>query len=152
MKKDIVELVVGLFALVVAGASEELAPKLSGAGVPALLSAVAVMSVRRSPLSGALFAVAAGAFEDALCSLPFATSISYFLAIAALMRGFKLPVMCAAPAFVGYQVWLWIWLGGSLNGNIFSRLFMALPLGAATLLAAEAVISWADGKGALDEK
>ena len=39
MKKDIVQLVIAFFTLVFGGATEELAPKTLGVGLPVLLSA-----------------------------------------------------------------------------------------------------------------
>ncbi|MCR5413163.1 MAG: hypothetical protein K6F50_00350 [Kiritimatiellae bacterium] len=152
MKRDFIQLAIAFFTLAVGGAAEELLPRLLSVGIPVLLSASAYFAVRRAPVAGMLFALAAGAAEDALCALPYAVSIAFFAAVAALMRGFKLPLACAAPAYVVYQLWLWIWLGQDLPGNIFARMFAALPVGAATLLAVHLVLSWVDGKAAVDEK
>lgn len=152
MKKEIVELVIALVALFVGGAAEELVPKAYGVGFPVLLSATAYMSVRRTPLSGIVFAVAAGAAEDALSGLPPMTSIAWFVAVASLMRGFKLPLPAAAFAFCGYQLWLWAWLGGELQGHLAARLLAALFAGALALAATSAVLWWLDRKGAVDEK
>ena len=99
-----------------------------------------------------LFAVAAGAAEDALSGLPYALSVSYFAAVAGLMRGFKLSVGFAVPAYCLYQVWLWIWLGQSLVGGVFLRMLMALPVGVAVLAATHAALYWIDRKAAVDEK
>ena len=152
MKKDIIHLVIALFTLALGGALEELLPKMMGVGVPILLSATAYFAVRRTPLQGILFAVAAGAAEDALSGLPFVLSVSFFTAVAGLLRGFKLSIFFAAPAFLCFQIWLWIWLGSSLNGNVFSRLFAAVPVGVATLAVTYGILRWIDGKGAVDEK
>ncbi len=152
MKRDAVQFSIALIALVFGGAAEDLMPKFLGVGMPFLLSAAAVIAVRRPPLEGALFAIAAGAFEDALSGLPGAVSISYFTLMAGIMRGFKLHLACAAPAFCGYQLWLWIWLGGSLSGNVFSRIFIAAPIGAGTLVAVHLLLLALDRKGAVGEK
>ena len=152
MKKDIVQLVIAFFTLVFGGAAEELAPKTLGVGLPVLLSAAVYFARRRTPLVGMLFAVAAGAAEDALSGLPYALSVSYFAAVAGLMRGFKLSVGFAVPAYCLYQVWLWIWLGQSLVGGVFLRMLMALPVGVAVRAATHAALYWIDRKAAVDEK
>ena len=152
MKKDIVQLVIAFFTLVFGGAAEELAPKTLGVGLPVLLSAAVYFARRRTPLVGMLFAVAAGAAEDALSGLPYALSVSYVAAVAGLRRGFKLSVGFAVPAYCLYQVWLWIWLGQSLVGGVFLRMLMALPVGVAVLAATHAALYWIDRKAAVDEK
>lgn len=152
MKKDIIQFVIALFTLAFGGAAEELFPKALGVGAPVLLSATAYFAVRRPPLQAMLFAVAAGAAEDALSGLPFVLSVSFFTALAGLLRGFRLSIFVAAPAFCCFQIWLWIWLGGSLNGNVFSRIFGAVPVGVATLAATYGILRWIDGKAAVDEK
>ena len=152
MKRESIQLILAFFALVFGGAAEELAPKFLGAGVPVLMSATAYCAVRRTPLTGVLFAMAAGAMEDALSGLPFALSLSYFTAFAGLLRGFRLSVYWLVPAYCGYQVWLWIWLGEALNGSVFSRTFGAVPLGLVTVAAVRFVFSWLDGKAAVHEK
>lgn len=152
MKRDLVQLVLAFFALSFGGAVEELAPKFGGVGIPLLLSAAAYCAVSRPPLTGMLFAVAAGAAEDALCGLPYALSVSFFVAMAGLLRGFKLPLFCAAPAFGLYQIWLWIWFGNSLNGSVFLRFCTAIPVGVLTLAAVCAILLWLDGKAAVHEK
>lgn len=151
MKKDFANLVLSVVVLVFGCAVEELAPKVFGVGVPALLSLAACHAVRRTPLAGLIFAVAAGGAEDALSSLPFATSAGFFVALAALMRGFKLPLAVAAPAYCAYQLWLWIWLGARLDGSVHMRMLVSLPVGALTLLAAHFAMKWLDGKAAMDE-
>ena len=86
MKKDFVHLVYMLIVLVVAGAMEELVPKIFNVGLPVLLSAAAYSALRRTPVEALLFALAAGGMEDSLSSLPFATSIGFFVAQFALLR------------------------------------------------------------------
>jgi len=151
VKKDFASLVLSVVVLVFGCAVEELAPKAFGVGVPALLSLAACHAVRRTPLAGLIFAVAAGGAEDALSSLPFATSAGFFVALAALMRGFKLPLAVATPAYCAYQLWLWIWLGARLDGSVHMRMLVSLPVGALTLLAAHFAMKWLDGKAAMDE-
>ncbi len=152
MKKDLIQLVIAFFTLALGGALEDLTPKMMGVGIPVLLSATVYFALNRPPLSGMLFAVAAGAAEDALADLPFVLSVSFFTAVAGLLRGFKLSAAVAAPAFCCFQVWLWIWLGDSLNGNIFSRLFASFPLGVATLAAVYGLLRWLDRKAAVHDQ
>lgn len=150
MKRDVSRFALALFAIVAAGAVEELCPKPAGVGVPALLSLSCAMALRRPPLEGAMFALAAGFAEDALSALPFATSALFFLLSAALLRWRKLPIVCAIPAHCAYQIWLWTWYGGRLGGGVFARVSVALPVGAATLAAAWVLLLWLDGKAAVD--
>ena len=151
MKSELVRLSLALIALVLGCAAEELLPKPLGVGFPALFAASAYFAARRSPVEGILFALAAGAAEDALSSLPFATSAVFFAATAALLRGFRLPLAFVPAAWGAYQLWLWIWMGSSLEGSVFSRAVAALPTGAAAMFAAFWILFWADGKGAVDE-
>ncbi len=152
MKKDIVHFVYALIAIVACSAIEELSPKILGVGVPALLSAAAYCSVRRPPIEGFMFAVAAGAAEDTLSSLPFATSLSFFVGMFAFMRGFKLSLAFAMPAYCLYHLWIWIWLGSSIDGSIMLRFIASIPVGAIILVAISFALRWLDGKAAMDEK
>ena len=151
MKKELASLAIAFFALAFCGAAEELCPKAFGVGAPALLAAAAYMSLRRPPVEGLLFAAAAGFAEDALSSLPFAMSACFFVAVAAVLRGFKLPLAFAAPAYPAYQIWLWMWFGSELNGSVFMRMAMSVPAGAATLFAVAWALLYVDGKAAMDE-
>ena len=90
MKKDLVQLVYSIFVLVVSCAAEELLPPVFGVGVPVLLSASVYFALNRTPVVGLLFALAAGAAEDSLSSLPLAASLSCFVVACALLRGLKL--------------------------------------------------------------
>lgn len=152
MKKDIVHLVYALTAIVACSAVEELLPQMFAVGWPVLLSAAAYCSVRRPPIEGFLFAVAAGAAEDSLSSLPVATSLSFFVGMFALLRGLKLPLVFALPAYCFYQLWLWIWLGSALDGSVMLRFMSAIPVGAVALVAVAYALEWLDGKAAMDEK
>ena len=151
MKRDLIQFILAFFVIACGGALEELAPKALGVGCPILMAATAYYALNRSPLTGVLFAVAAGAAEDSLCALPFALSIGFFVTLAGVLRGFRLPPVCAVPAFAGYQIWLWLWLGGELNGSVFSRVVVALPVGGVTLAAVYVMLLWFDGKAAVNE-
>ena len=71
--------------------AEVLLPKVLGVGFPVLMTAVQFFAVRRPAVSVAMFAIAAGAMEDALSALPPVTSVSYFLGLAALVRWSGMP-------------------------------------------------------------
>ena len=87
MKTDFIKLVLALIVLVIGGAAEEILPKVAGVGWPVLMASSLFFAMRRGVPEMVMFAIAAGAFEDALCSLPAATSSSFFLAAAALIKG-----------------------------------------------------------------
>ncbi len=152
MKKDIVHLVYAVLALVLSCAVEELCPRVLGVGVPVLLSAAAYCALRRSPVVGLLFALAAGAAEDSLSSLPLASSVSFFVLACAVLRGFKLPLAFAALAYPLYQLWIWAWLGSAMQGRLILRILAAFPVGAATLVLVCGALHWLDGKAAVNEK
>ena len=71
-----------------------------------------------------LFALLAGSMEDALCGLPFAMSTSYFILVAVALATITPPFVCDFFFFIGYQVWLWIWLP-ELYGSLGVRLGLA---------------------------
>lgn len=141
-----------LLTLVSAGAAEELLPQLFSVGIPVLLSAAAYSAVYRTPTEGLLFALAAGGMEDSLSSLPFATSIGFFVLLSILLRSFRLPLAVAMPSFAFYQLWIWMWLGSRHGGGLFLRILASLPVGALTLVAVYYAMRWLDGKAAMDEK
>lgn len=152
MKKDIVHLVYALVALVLCSAAEELVPPVLGVGVPFLLPAAVYCALNRKPVEGLLFALAAGAAEDSLSSLPLAASVCFFVVTCALLRGFKLPAALAVAAYPLYQLWVWIWLGPAMQGGVILRMLAAVPVGAATLALTWYVLHWLDGKAAVNEK
>ena len=76
MKSDLARLAFATIALFAGAAAEELLPKAVGVGVPVLLSLSLYADCRWPSARAVLFAVAAGAMEDAVCSLPAATSIA----------------------------------------------------------------------------
>ena len=83
MKDEVVQFVFILVAIVIAAAAEELLPSFFGIGFPVLLSVVMIIASRVNVLPGVMSAVAAGAFEDALSSLPPMSSICFFTSCAA---------------------------------------------------------------------
>ena len=140
-----------ILTLVLGAAAEELLPKPLGVGFPVLLAAVQFWAMSGFPLSMALYALAAGAVEDSLSSLPVMTSASYFLAVAAVVRWSELPRGAIVLTYPIYQIWLWIWIP-SLQGNAFHRILMALPVGLAAAFAVWAVLAAVKRGGGVDEE
>ena len=68
MISDVVQFVVFLLVLVPGVAAEEMLPKVLGVGFPVLLMSVQFVSLRLPLPPSVLFAVAAGAAEDAVCA------------------------------------------------------------------------------------
>lgn len=151
MRNSLLHLVFSIMLLVVGAAVEDLSPKFCGVGLPVLLVAVQVMAARRTALAMALFAVAAGAVEDSISSLPAMTSASYFLVVAVLVRWSGLPRGTIVLTYPFYQLWLKLWVSG-LAGNIFHRVLVALPVGLVAAFAVGAVLIGLERGAALDEE
>lgn len=149
MKRAVAAFAVAMFALVVCGAAEGCAPKPWGTGLPFLLAASLRFAARRPAAEGFTFAAAAGAFEDSLSSLPFAVSVSFFAASAALARRFGHGPLQAALLWCAFQAWLWIWTG-SASGGVFARVPAALPAGFLAALLVEPALAALDRKAALE--
>ena len=150
MKTDFIKLVLAVIALVVGGAAEEILPKIAGVGWPVLMASSVFFAMRRGVPEMVMFAIAAGAFEDALCALPAATSSSFFLAAAALARWSEFPRGALVMTYPLYQWSLWAWTGGTAGG-VFNRALVALPFGLATAIAVWAVLAWIERRAAVDE-
>ena len=140
-----------LLVLVFGAGAETLLPKLLGVGFPVLMTAVQFTAARRPAVAAALFAVAAGAMEDALSTLPPATSVSYFLALASLVRWSGMPRAATLFTYPVYQVWVSVWTSG-FGGGVFGRVLAAIPVGLATALVVGAVLGLMERKAAIDEQ
>ena len=149
MTSSRVQFVFVLLTLVIGAAIEELVPKWCGVGFPVLLVAVQYMASRRVAMGMAFFAIAAGAVEDALSSMPTMTSVSYFLAVAVLTRWSELPRVTTVLTYPFYQLWLKLWVSG-MGGNIFQRILVSLPVGLAAAFVVTAVLGWVERKAAID--
>jgi len=132
------------------GTAEELIPKFFGVGFPFLLASVQHAAATRPLPAFVVLAVAAGACEDALSSLPPMTSVSFFLATAALVRWCDLPRTAILLTFPIYQLWLALWIP-SLGGGVFARLLLSVPLGLVTALVTTALLTAVERKAAIDE-
>jgi hypothetical protein len=146
---DFVQFTLAVLALVFGAGLEELLPKILGVGFPLLLTASQFFATRRGALAMALFAIAAGAMEDAVSMLPAMTSVSYFLLVAVLSRYLNLPRAVTLLTYPGYQLWLYLWME-DIKGGIYSRLLVSLPVGMASAFAVWAVFSWLERAAASD--
>lgn len=151
VKNSALSLMLAVQVLVLAAAAEELLPKFFGAGIPFLLVSVLFLSMRRTGGVLTLFAIAAGSIEDSISSLPIMTSVSFFLAVAGIVRWCRLSLGAAALIYPLYQVWLGLWVSG-LDGNIFHRVLVAVPIGFLTALAAGSVLFWIERKTSVGEQ
>lgn len=149
LKNDLVHLSIALGALVAGAALEEMLPKFAHAGFPFLLMAAVFFASRRKRGEALMFAVAAGAVEDALSSLPFATSIAFFALVAAFVHTTQITRVTYIFVYPVYELWMRMWTS-ALEGDVFSRFLVAMPVGAVTALAAVGALAWLDGKGAVD--
>lgn len=164
MKREVANIAFSVVTLAIFAAFEELLPKPFGAGVPLLICACIWRGVRKGATAAMLFAAAAGAAEDSLGMLPFATSAAFFAGTVAVAKvfvssgrssvpaGLPCTVALAASSWCLYQLWLWIWLGGRMEGSVFSRMLVAAPVAAATAAAAIPFLSFAAGKAGLDDE
>lgn len=149
MKSDFVLMALGFFTLAIGGAAEEMLPKILGVGFPVLLTAALFHAPRRSVAAMAFFVVAAGAVEDAISGLPLFTSIAFFALAASAVRWLGQAPATAALAFPVYQIWLWMWCS-KLEGGLFTRLLVALPVGAFAQFVLWPFFAWLEERGALD--
>jgi len=96
-----------VLVLVLGGAMEALLPKPLGVGVPILLGWTLCASVRRAAPVVVVLALAAGAFEDALASLPALTSAPFFVVVALVANRLHWAPLVLLVAYPLYEVWLW---------------------------------------------
>lgn len=150
VKGEVARFVFVLFAIVTSAAAEELLPSFLGSGVPLLLALVLVLSPRLDVLSGVISAAGAGAFEDALASLPPMTSVSFFVVAALLSRVGYFPRAFLVLVFPAFGLWAWMCAVGPI-GDVFVGVLASLPLGAAAVAVLHLVLAWAGGKAGLDE-
>lgn len=151
MTSELSVLALSFLVLVLGAGAETVLPKLLGVGFPILLTAVQFAAARRSAVAAALFAVAAGSIEDALSALPPATSVSYFLALASLVRWSGMPRAATLFTYPVYQLWISVWTSAP-GGGVFGRVLAAIPVGLATALAVGAVLGLMERKAAVDEQ
>lgn len=151
VRNNIAQLLMALVVLILCGAAEDLLPKICGVGFPCLLTAAIWGAVNRKPLGAAIFALAAGSMEDALSVLPFASSAGFFILAAVITRLLRLRIIFTVLFYAIYQLWLWLWIG-ALDGGIFMRLCLAIPIALVTVVVEAAFLKYLARKAALNEK
>lgn len=132
MKNNTVRFVLALLTLCLGASIEEMLPKFCNVGFPVLLSVLPLIALRSPVILPILFSLMAGTIEDALSALPLLTSSSFYLLVIVFIRWIRFPFLSAFFAFPLYQIWLCVWVQG-VQGNLFSRLLVAFPLGALTM-------------------
>ena len=127
MKGSVVQFAFIVLALAVGGALEDMLPSIGSLGLPILLSLAVFFAVETRTPIWIMAAVAAGAFEEAVCSLPPGSAMVFFAAIAVAIRFFREPVVWIAVAYPSYQVWL------ALVADVAGapgRILLSVPVGA----------------------
>jgi len=109
----------------------------------------ACVAARRSVAALVLFALAAGAFEDALSTLPSMTSPCFFFAVAVISNETRSAKSVTVLAYVFYQLWLKFLLPWSVD-TIGTRLVLAPLIAAVTVAAVGFVLPWTERKAAID--
>lgn len=149
MRNDILQVVFLFLALIVGAGCEELLPKVFGVGFPVLLMSAQFLAARGRSSLGFLFAIAAGAVEDALSSLTPMTSVSFFLLVAVLVRRTGAPWYLVALTYPCYQLWLTVWTGGL---NVFTRILLSVPIGFLTAFVVGRIVFDFLRRAAIDER
>lgn len=151
VSSSFIRFVFAFLTFVLGAAAEEILPKTLDVGFPVLLAATVFFAPRKSIALPVLFALAAGGAEDALSSLPYFTSASYFLLTAAVIHLTGLPYVIAPFVFPVYQIWLCLW-APDLSGSVFTRVLMSFPIGILTLGAVAYGLEHLARKAAIDEE
>jgi len=150
VRSDFLQLVFYAIALVVGGAFEEFLPKWCGVGFPVLMALAVSVAARKPAVVTVLVALAAGAFEDALSSLPTMTSPCFFLLAALLVWRTRLAKTVLVAAYPLYQLWLKL-IVPSLAGSLGVRILTAIPIAALLAFAVLPLFAWLERKAAVDE-
>jgi hypothetical protein len=147
VKGSVVQFVFVVLALVLGGALEDMLPAVGGIGFPVLLGLAVFCAATADAPAWILAAVAAGAFEDALAAQPAGASIVFFAAVATAVRFFREPLVWTLVAYPAYRVWLGLVSDGA---GAFGHVFLSVPVGAFTLAAVFALLSFVWGKVGAD--
>lgn len=150
MKSEFVQFVFVLIAIVVSAAAEELLPSFAGVGLPLLLALVVAASFGMKVLPSVMTAAGAGAFEDALSSLPPMTSVCFFVIAALVSRQSRYPRPIMLLLFPLHELWAGLCSVGPL-GESFGRVLVALPLGAVATVVQRFALAWAERRAGIDE-
>ncbi len=122
-------------------------PSIGSLGVPVLLSMAVFFAVATRSPSWIMAAVAAGALEEAICSLPPGSAIVFFAAMAAAVRLFRESAVWIAVAYPSYQTWMALVADGAAAPG---RMLLSVPVGIAGISISLAVLSWLWRKAGAD--
>jgi len=137
VKSNVVQFVFIVVALVLGGALEDMLPSVGSLGLPILLSLAVFFAVETRTPIWIMSAVAAGAFEEAVCSLPPGSAMVFFAAIAVAIRFFREPFVWIVVAYPSYQIWLALVAD---NAGAPGRILLSVPVGALFLSIAFVVL------------
>lgn len=150
MKGRFLHFVFAVLVLLGCGAAEDMLPKLLGVGFPVLLVAVQRSAVKQELFGLVLFALAAGAAEEALSSLPFFSGAGFFLLVALLIRFTAFPMLATLFTYPVFQLWTAVWSVDA--GGFYLRVLVSLPVGLVTAFAVMPLLDLLERKAALDDK
>lgn len=150
MKSEVVQFAFVLLVLVVSASAEELLPSFCGVGFPLLLALAMVMAMRTKVLPGVMTAIAAGAFEDALSSLPPMTSVCFFVIAALLARKEYFPRPFLPLLFPLFELWAGLCILGPKD-DVFVRMLVSFPLGLAATGGQFLALTWGARRAGVDE-
>jgi len=150
VKSEFLQFAYYALALVLGGAAEELLPKYLGVGFPVLMALSASAAIRKPVVVMVLVALAAGAFEDSLSSLPQMTSPCFFLAVAVVAWRTRLAKAVLILAYPLYQVWLKLVVPG-FAGLLGVRTLVAVPIAVFMAYVVFCALTWIERKAAIDE-
>ena len=151
VRDSLVHLAFAILALVVCGAAEELLPKFAGVGFPLLLAVSQLVASRWRTAETVFFALAAGAVEDSISTLPMMTSASFFLLVSLPVRWLPYPAAATILAYPVYHFWLEVWAPVP-DGEEWTRALWSVPVACATAYASAALFAWTERKAAVGEQ
>lgn len=140
-----------ILVLILASTLEDVLPRIFGVGFPILLMVTLSFAVKKPMTLAVIFAVAAGASEDAISSLPMMTSVSFFVVMALLTRWAKAPILMSILGCALYQFWIMVWLV-NIGGNVFVRSLAAIPISGLTILLILPILRLVEKGVALNEE
>jgi len=149
VRNDFLQFAFYLVALVIGGSLEEFAPKLLSVGFPMLLALSVGVAERQSLVTAILFSLAAGAFEDALSSLPAMTSPCFFAVVALIVWRTRFARLALVVAYPVFQVWLKLIVPG-LAGSLGTRLLLSVPIALFMAFVLLPALAWVERKAAVD--
>lgn len=148
MKSEVTKTVFAVLSMILGGALEELCPRIGEVGCPVLLAVTVFFARRESAPFGIAVALAAGAVEESLVGAAPATVIAFFVLAAVMVKELELSLAGTAlvyPLYVGGTALM----GLGLEGGVFGRMVVAIPMGLVTMAVIDLVMRIVRGKAGL---